>query len=75
MDVRVKSVLTRNGFIECYMSLFEIITQQLDAFQTETQASLTKQCAFKAPRGQPSKVVKFPMMSPGAENAEYLNNS
>ena len=33
-----------------------------------------KLCAFKASRGHPSKVVKLPIMSPGAENMEYLNN-
>ena len=29
---------------------------------------------FKASRGYPSKVVKLPIMSPGAENMEYMNN-
>ena len=58
-----------------YISLFkEIILQQLDAFQTEIPGSLTKLCAFKASRGHPSKVVKLPIMPPGAENMEYLNN-
>ena len=47
---------------------------EFDAFQTEIQGSLTKRCAFKASRGHPSKVVKLPIMSPGAENMEYLNN-
>ena len=69
----VSSVLTRNGYIQCYISLFqEIILQQYDAFQTEIQDPLTKPCAFKASRGHPSKVVKLPIMSPGAENIEYL---
>ena len=71
VGVRVNSVLTRNGYIKCYISLFKkIILQQLDAFQTEIQGSLTKLCAFKVTRGHPSKVVKLPIMSPGAENME-----
>ena len=75
MGVRVNSVLTRNDCIKCCILLFkEIILQELDAFQTEIQVSLTKRCAFKASRGHPSKVVKLPIMSPGAENMEYLNN-
>ena len=75
MGVWVNSVLTKNGYIKCYISLFkEIILQQCDAFQAEIQDSLTKPCAFKAPRGHPSKVVKLPIMSTGAENNEYLNN-
>ena len=69
------SVLTRNGCIECYTLLFkEIILQHFDAFQTEIQGSLMKLCAFKASRGHPSKVVKLPILSPGAENMEHLNN-
>ena len=75
MGVRLNSVLTRNDCIKCYISLFkEIILQELDAFQTEIQGSLIKRYAFKASRGHPSKVVKLPIMSPGAENMEYLNN-
>ena len=75
VGVRVNSVLIRNNCIKCYISLFkEIILQELDAFQTEIQGFLTKLCAFKAYRGHPSKVVKLPIMSPGAENMEYLNN-
>ena len=31
--------------------------------------------AFKPSRGNPSKVVKLPIMSPGAENMKYLNNT
>ena len=73
--VRVNSVLNRNDCIKCYISLFkEIILQQLDAFQTEIHGSLMKMCAFKASRGHHSKVVKLPIMQPGAENMEYLNN-
>ena len=69
------SVLIRNGCIKWYISLFkEIILQQVDAFQTEIQGSLTKQCAFKASRGHLSKVLKLPIMSLGAENMEYMNN-
>ena len=76
VGVRVNFVLTRNDCIQCYISLFkEIILQQFDAFQTEIQDSLTKLCAFKASRGHSSKVVKIPIMSPGAENMEYLNTS
>ena len=61
------------------LTLFkEIILQELDAFQTEIQTeiqgSLTKRWAFKASRGHPSKVVKLPIMSHGAENMVYLNN-
>ena len=75
VGVWVNSVMTRNGCIKCYISLFiEIIFQQYDAFQTEIQNSLTKPCAFKASRGHPSKMVKLPIMSPGAKNMEYLNN-
>ena len=56
----VNSVLTRNGYIKCYISLFqEIILQQCDAFQTEIQVFLTKPCAFKASRGHASKMVKL----------------
>ena len=65
MGVRVHSVLTRNGCIKWFILLFkEIILQNLDAFQTEIQGSLTKLCAFKASRGHPSIVVKLPLMSP-----------
>ena len=72
MDVRVNFVLSRNGCINCYISLFkEIILQFLDAFQTEIRGSLTKLCAFNASRGHPLKVVKLPIMSSGAENMEY----
>ena len=75
MGVRVNSVLTRNGCIKCIIPLFkEIIWQNLDAFLTEIQGSLTQGCAFKASRGHTLKVVKLPIMSPGAENVEYLNN-
>ena len=76
VGVRVNSVLTRNDCIKRYISLFkEIILQELDAFQTEIQGLLTKLCPFKASRGHPSEVVKLPIMSPGAENMEYLNNT
>ena len=68
MGVRLNSVLTINDCIKCYISLFKIILQELDAFQTEIQGFLTKLCAFKASRGHPSKVVKLLIMSPGAEN-------
>ena len=74
VGVRVNSVLTRNDCIKCYISLFKEITlQQFDAFQTEIQGSLTKLCAFRVSRGHSSKVVKLPIMSPGAEDMEYLN--
>ena len=67
MGVQVDSVLARNGCIKCFISLFkEIILQHLDAFQTEIQGSLRKLFAFKVSRGHPSKVVKLPIMSPGA---------
>ena len=73
--IRVNFVLTRNGCIKSYISLFkEIILHQLDEFQTEIQVSLTNQSAFKKSRGHPSKVAKLPILSPGAENMEYLNN-
>ena len=76
VGVRVNSVLTRNGYIKCYIWLFKtIILQKFDAFQTEVQRSLTKLCAFDASRSHPSKVVKLPIMSHGAENIEHLNNS
>ena len=75
VGVRVNSVLTRNDCIKCYISLFkEIIYQQLDACQTVIQGSLMKLCAFQASWGHPSKVVKLPIMTPGAENMENLNN-
>ena len=68
VDVWVNSVLTRNGFIKCYKSLFkEIILQQCDPFQTGIQDSLMKPCAFKASRGHPSKMVKLPIIPPGAK--------
>ena len=68
VGVWVNSVLTRNGYIKCYKSLFrEINLQECDAFQTEIQDSLMKPCAFKG-------VVKLPIMSPGAKSMEYLNN-
>ena len=66
----------RNGCIKCYTSLFkEIILQHLGAFQTAIEGSLSKPCAFKASRGHPSKVVKLPIMSPGAENMQYLKKN
>ena len=75
VGVRVNFVLTRKDCIQCYMSLLkDIILQQFDAFQTEIKGSLMKPCAFKVSRGHSSKVVKLPIMSPGAENMEYLNN-
>ena len=75
VGVWVNSVLTRNGYIKCYISLFkEIILQQCNAFQTVIQDSLTKPCAFKASRGHPLKMVKLPIMSPELKNKEYLNN-
>ena len=65
VGVWVNSVLPRNGYIKCYISLFkEIILQQCDAFQTVIQDSLTKPFAFKASRGHPSKMVKLPIISP-----------
>ena len=76
VGVRFNSFLTRNGCIKCCISLFKkIILQQLDAFQTEIQGSLTKQSAFKASKGNPSKVVKLPIMSPGAEKNGVLEQS
>ena len=76
MGVRVNSVLTRNGYIKCYISLFkEIILQQLDAFQTEIQNSLTIPCTFKASMDHPSKVVKLPIMSPEAKKHGVLEQS
>ena len=73
--VGVNSVLTRNGCIKYYISLFqEIILQHLGVFQTEIQCSLMKLYAFKASRGHPSKVVKLRILSQ-AENMEYLKNS
>ena len=75
VGVPVNFILTRFDCIKCYISLFnEIIFQQLDTFQTEIQGSFTKLCAFKVYRGHPSKVVELPIMSPGTENMEYLNN-
>ena len=66
VDNRVNVVLTRNGCITCYISLFKkIILQQLDAFQTEIEGFLKKLCASKV-----SKVAKLPIMSPGAANTE-----
>ena len=75
VGVLVNSVLTRNDCIKCYLSLFkEIILQQFDAFQTEIEGPLTKLCAFKVSRGHSPKVIKLPIIAPGAENMEYLNN-
>ena len=60
VGVWVNFVLTRNGYIKCYISLFkEIIWQQCDAIKTEMQDPLTKPCAFKVSRGHPSKMVKL----------------
>ena len=73
--VQIKSVVTRNGSINCYILLFkEIILLQLDAFKTEIQGSLTKLCALKASMGHPSKVIKLPITSLGADIIELLNN-
>ena len=57
-----------------YRCLKKIILQQFDAFQTEIKGYLKKLFAFKASRSHSSKVVKLPIMSPRAENMEYLNN-
>ena len=74
VGVWVNSVLTRNGYIKCYISLFtEIILEQCDAFQTVIQDSLTKTCVFKASRGHPSKMVITNNVT-GAKNTEYLYN-
>ena len=62
------------ALLKCLYHCLKIILQHLDAFETEIQGSLTKLCAFKASRRHPSKVVKLPIMSPEAENVEYLNN-
>ena len=60
VGVRVNSILTKNGCIKWYMSLFkEIILQQFDAFQTKIQGSLTKLGAFNASRGHPSKWLNY----------------
>ena len=75
MGFRVNPVLARNSCILCYISLFtKIILQQLDAFKIEILCTLTKLRAFKASRGHSSKAVKLPIMSPGPEDMEYLNN-
>ena len=75
MGFRVNPVLARNSCILCYISLFtESSLQHLDAFKTEIQCTLTKLRAFKASRCHPSKVVKLPIMSHGAEDMVYLNN-
>ena len=56
LGVRVNSVLTRNGCIKCYISLFkDIILQHLNAFQTGIQGSLTKLCRFKTSKVTPQK--------------------
>ena len=57
-----------------YIVVNEIILQHFDAFKIEIQGTFTKVCAFKASRGHPSKVVKLPIMSHGAEDMENLNN-
>ena len=65
VGVWVNSVLTRNGYIKCNISLIKkIILQQCDTFRTVIKDSLTKPCAFNASRGHPSKMVKLPIMSP-----------
>ena len=75
VGVRVDPVLTRNDCIKRCISVFVgIIYQQLDAFQTEIQGSLIKLCAFKVSWGHPSNVAKLLIMTPGAENMEYLNH-
>ena len=40
----------------------------------EIQGTLMKLWAFKVSRGHLTKVVKSPIMSPGAEDMENLNN-
>ena len=58
-----------------YISLFTgIILQQLDVFKTEIQGNLTNLSVFEVSWGHPSKMAKLPIMSPGAEDMEYLNN-
>ena len=76
VGVQVNSVMTKNDCIKYYIYILfkEIILQQWDALQTEIQGSLTRLYAFKASGGHPSKVVKLPIMSSGAENMEYFNN-
>ena len=75
MGIRVNPVLAWKSCIQCYISLLtEIILQHFDAFKIEIQGTLSKLWLFKASRGQPSKVVKIPIMSPGAEDMEYFNN-
>ena len=74
MRFQANPVLPRTCYILCYISLFtEIILQQLDAFKIEIQGTLMKLLAFKASRGHLTKVVKSPIMSPGAEDMENLN--
>ena len=57
------------------ISLFtEIIFQQLAAFKTVIQGSLTKLCIFKVSRDHPSKIAKLPLIVSGTENMDYLIN-
>ena len=75
MGFQANPVLPRNCYILCYISLFtEIILPQLDACKVEIQGTIMKLRAFKASRGHLTKVVKSPIMSPGAEDMENLNN-
>ena len=48
--------------------------QQLDSFKIEIKGTLANLRAIKAFRGHLSKVVKLPIMQPGAENMEYLSS-
>ena len=71
MGFWVNSVLARNSCIQSYILLFtEIILQQHDAFKIKIHGTLAKLWTFKASWGHPSKVVKIPIMSPGAEDME-----
>ena len=53
--------------------MFYIVLQHVDAFKIKIKGTLAKLCTFNASRGHPSKVVKLPIMSPGAEDMELGN--
>ena len=56
----MNSILTWNGCIYYYISLFrKIILQQFDEFKPEIRGSPMKHSAFEGSRGHPSKVAKL----------------
>ena len=75
VGVRVNSVLTVMAALNyIYCCLKNSFCNNWMHSKLKSKVPL-RNCAFKASRGNPSKVVKLPIMSPGAENMKYLNNT